>query len=305
MASIQTGAKILMKTEDFDILKYLDSRSIPYSYSGNNVSSGWIGINCQFCLDHSNHLGINLRSKAFSCFKCAEKGNAVKLVCAIDGCSVPTALSTMKEFGDGTFVPREKHYQSKVKFPMGTTKMFSGAAISFLESRRYDAEAVITKYDLYLTGPLSDYKHRIIIPVFVNNRIVSFTGRDITGQSGSKYRNSSEQYSIRDVKQCLYNMDHVYRNRAVVVEGIFDAWRIGDGAVATFGTKYTREQLRLLKGLKQVFVLYDSDAYSIAEKLAYDLTAFVPQVEILKLSEGDPDNLTDDDVRALRKDLNL
>lgn len=294
-----------MRTEDFDVCRFLNDRSITFFYSGNNTSSGWISTNCIFCMDQSNHLGINLSSKAFSCFKCAEKGNAVKLVCTIDGCDVKTAFQIMSEYTDGAFVPREKHYQSKVKFPVGTSKTFSGAALSFLESRRYDAQTVIEKYDLYSTGPLGDYKHRILIPVFVKNRIVSFTGRDITGSSPVKYKNSSEQFSIKDVKQCLYNMDSVYRDRAVIVEGPIDAWRIGDGAVATFGTKYTREQLRLLKGLKQVFVMYDSDAYAIAEKLAYDLTAFVPQVEVLKLSEGDPDNLTDDDVRALRKDLNL
>lgn len=294
-----------MKSENFDICKFLDDRNIRYFHSGNNTSTGWISTNCIFCIDQSNHLGINLSSKAFSCFKCAEKGNAVKLVCTIDGCDVKTAFQIISEYGDGTFVPREKHYQSKVKFPMGTVKILSDPALAFLESRRYDTQIVIDKYDLYSTGPSGDYKHRIIIPVFVKNRIVSFTGRDITGQSSIKYKNSSEQYSIRDVKQCLYNMDNVYRDKAVIVEGIFDAWRIGDGAVATFGTKYTREQLRLLKGLKQVFVMYDEDASEISEKLAYDLAAFVPQIEVLKLSEGDPDDLEESDVRALRRDLNL
>jgi DNA primase len=294
-----------MKTEDFDILRFLQDRNIAYSYSGNNVSSGWIGINCVFCIDQSDHLGINLKSKAFSCFKCAEKGNAVKLIQEIDGVDTKTAFSIMNEYTEGYFVPREKHYQSKVKFPTGTTKNYSGQHLSFLENRRYEAQTVIKRYDLYFTGPLGDYKHRIIIPVFLKNRIVSFVGRDITGKSAIKYKNSSELYSIKDVKQCLYNMDSVIRDKAVIVEGIFDAWRIGDGAVATFGTKYTKEQLRLLKGLKQVFVMYDEDASAISEKLAYDLTAFVSQVEVLKLSEGDPDNLTAEDVVSLRKDLNL
>jgi hypothetical protein len=60
-----------------------------------------------------------------------------------------------------------------------------------------------------------------------------------------------------------------------------------------------------LKGLKRVFILYDADAIPTAHKLAYDLTTIVPQIEVLELSEGDPDNLTEKDVRALRKDLNL
>jgi DNA primase len=91
----------------------------------------------------------------------------------------------------------------------------------------------------------------------------------------------------------------------VIVEGIFDAWRIGSGAVATFGTRYTHEQLLLLRGMKRAFILYDADAIPIAHKLAHDLSSIVTQIEVLELSEGDPDNLKEDDVRALRKDLNL
>jgi DNA primase len=294
-----------MKTEDFDILQFLQDRNVSYSYSGNNVSSGWIGINCVFCIDQSNHLGINLRSKAFSCFKCAEKGSAVKLVQEIDGVDFRIAKSIMEGYTDGAFIPREKHYQSKVIFPSGTTKNFTDKHLNFIERRRFAPRDVIEQYDLYATGPVGDYKHRILIPVLHKGRIVSFVGRDITNQSEIPYKNSSEQFSIKDPKQCLYNIDSVVQSKAVIVEGIFDAWRIGDGAVATFGTKYTREQLRLLKGLKQVFVMFDSDAVSVAHKLAYDLSAIIPQVEVLELLEGDPDNLTEDDVRALRRDLGL
>jgi DNA primase len=284
-----------MEFNDFDIISYLQSRNIPFSYSGKNVSSDWIGINCIFCIDKSNHLGINLHSKAFSCFRCAEKGNAVKLVQEIDGVSFPKACEIIKEFGNGVYVSKEKTYQSKVKFPIGTTKKFTESHLSFLRSRRYDPDTVIKKYDLYATGPIGDFK----------NRIVSFVGRDITGRADKPYINSSDQFSIKDVKSCLYNFDSVIQNKVVIVEGVFDAWRIGDGAVATFGTKYTREQLLLLKGIKQAFILYDNDAISVAHKLAYDLSSIVPKIEVLELSEGDPDDLSEQDIRCLRKDIGL
>ena len=294
-----------MKSEDFDIISYLNSRNIPFSTSGDNVSSGWIGTNCLFCLDHANHLGINLRTKGFSCFKCAETGSAIKLIQTIDGVTVAQAFKIMEQFGGGTYVPKEKHYQSKVVLPVGASKNFYDQHIAFLHKRRY-TEEVIKQYDLYATGPVGgQYKHRIIIPVFMNKRMMSFVARDVTGQSANPYWNSSPEYSIKDVKQLLYNMDRVLRTTVVIVEGVFDAWRIGDGAVATFGTQYTHQQLLLLRGMKRAFILYDSDAISKAHSLAFDLSSIVPKVEVLELSEGDPDNLSDDDVRALRKDLNL
>ncbi len=298
-----------MKTNDFDVIRYLQDRNISITYAGKNVSRGWIGINCIFCIDPSNHLGINLHAKTFSCFKCGEKGNVIKLIESMDGVPKSEAFAIIRQYQtsglSGSVLPSSKNYQSKVKLPISATKSFSERHLQYLESRRCDPQRVIQTYDLYATGPTGNYKHRIIIPVTFNRRMVAFVGRDITGKAEIAYKNSSEENSIRDVKHCLYNMDSVLLDKAVVVEGIFDAWRIGDGAVATFGTKYTKEQVRLLKGLKQVFIMFDADAIPLAHKLAYDLSGLVKEVEVLELSEGDPDDLTDDDVRALRKDLRL
>jgi DNA primase len=293
-----------MNVESFDILAYLQSRNIPYKTSGKNVSQGWVGVNCIYCIDGSNHLGINLQSKTFSCFKCSETGNAVKLVCSIDGVSVHSALDIISEYSGGTYIPKEKKFQTKTTLPIGASKKFPKSHLDFLIKRRY-TEEVIKTYDLYATGPVGIYNHRIIIPVFVNHRMVAFVGRDVTGNSDKPYWNSSDKYGTKDVKQTLYNMDNVIGNTVIIVEGILDAWRIGDGAVCTFGTKHTREQLRLLKGMHRVFVMYDADAVPIAHKLAYDLSSFCKDVVVLELSEGDPDEMKDDDVRALRKEIGI
>jgi hypothetical protein len=76
-----------MNIENLNLIEYLDDKNISYSTSGKNVSSGWIGISCPFCGDSSNHLGINLESKVFSCWKCGEKGNFIKLAMELEGLS--------------------------------------------------------------------------------------------------------------------------------------------------------------------------------------------------------------------------
>jgi DNA primase len=88
------------------------------------------------------------------------------------------------------------------------------------------------------------------------------------------------------------------------VEGVFDAWRIGDGAIATFGTQFTDEQLLMISKFKQVFVMYDQDAIDDAHRLANILMLFVP-VKVLELDSGDPDDLEDYQVREIRRDLRL
>jgi len=291
----------MVNIQNFDIVSYLQSRGIFYKTSGKNVSSGWVGINCIHCIDPSTHLGINLSSKIYSCFKCGAKGNVLKLIQEIEGVHYKEALKILGEF-EGVFVPEKvKQYQSKAKLPAEATKEFLSSHLNFLISRKYDPAEVIEKYDLWATGPEGDYRLRIIVPIFMNQRLVSFVGRDITGKQKVAYKNASENYSIKDPKKCLYNADSVLQNKAIVVEGVFDAWRIGAGAVATFGKQYTHEQVLLLKGLKRVFVLYDADAMDSSEKLSYDLSSVVSDVVVLTLDVGDPDDMTEDDIKHLRK----
>ena len=51
--------------------------------------------------------------------------------------------------------------------------------------------------------------------------------------------------SVVNYKDILYNMDRVQGEKVVVVEGITDVWRMGDGFVASFGTTLTSAQINL------------------------------------------------------------
>ena len=91
-----------------------------------------------------------------------------------------------------------------------------------------------------------------------------------------------------------------------MVEGIADAWRLGPGAVATFGIKYTPQQITALKSFKRVSLLYDTDdeAMKQANKLAYALAPFCT-VEILGLFEGDPADLPQSEADKLMRSLGI
>ena len=48
--------------------------------------------------------------------------------------------------------------------------------------------------------------------------------------------------------QCLYNIDNVKKGRVVIVEGVTDVWRIGNGAIALGTNKINDFQiLQLIK----------------------------------------------------------
>ena len=179
----------------------------------------------------------------------------------------------------------------------------------YLISRGFDPFELIKLYGLRGTGPLGDYKHRIIIPIIYQGQTVSYQGRDITGRANLPYKACPISEEIFHHKHLVYNFDSATKN-AIVVEGILDAWRIGAGAVATFGTGYTTKQAQLLRKFERVFILYDLEdtAQEQADQLSYELSAMGTKSFIISdlLKEGeDPDMLSPDDVKALRRETGL
>lgn len=295
----------------FDVIAFLDDRGVDYQMAGaKNISSGWIGLSCPFCQDHSTHLGVNLDSKMYSCFRCGAKGAVVKLIQALDNCSYHRAVDTVLKFTSSDFsylIRKERIRAEKTIFPAGTTDNFLGIHQKFISKRRYDLEALQHKYDIYAVGPtLDDWKFRIVIPVYLNNELMTYVGRDTTGKLEVPYKNAPTEKSIRPAKDCLYNLDSV-KDTAIVVEGILDCWRIGNCAVATFGTQYSHEQLHLLaqKKLKRAIILFDADAIDKAHVLAHAVSSVVREVQVIELATGDPDNFTADEAWELKRELGL
>lgn len=303
-----------MKHEDvdielFDVVEYLEDRGVDYTTAGTkNVSAGWIGITCPFCGDRSNHLGISLETNLISCFKCAKKGSVLHLIQEIDRCSYNRALDVLNKFVLRDFahlVKKERKSADVTLLPSGTSDNFLPIHERFIKSRRYDREFLQRRYDIMAIGPTcDDWKFRIVIPVYLNHELVTFVARDCTGKAEVKYKNAPIEKSKLQAKHCLYGIDQV-KDTVILVEGILDAWRIGSGAVATFGTQVTDEQIHLLaqKQIKRAIVLFDQDASSKGESLAYSISSVVQHVDCIALTEGDPDDLSEDEVWTLKKEI--
>ncbi|MBU2395670.1 MAG: toprim domain-containing protein [Gammaproteobacteria bacterium] len=294
---------------------YFESAGIECHTAGEkNVSRGWVGIQCPFCNDHSWHLGVHLESGAFHCHRCKEKGSFAYLIKILEQCEWPQAYQKAKKFhgstpsmNEGSFVPPGALFVNlDACFCVNPWPILHK---KYLEGRNFDPDFLIRKYHLKATGNSGEYKFRIIIPVHINKRLVTFTSRDVTGLSRARYKAASREKSILPVSSCLYNVDSV-KDKALIVEGPTDVWRIGDGCVATFGTSYTQDQVSMLvrTGARRFFVMFDPEetAQQQARKLAYDLASVKSQVEILELPGGnDPGSLDYDSVLSLRREIGL
>lgn len=300
-----------LKLDYVDIKAVLESLGIPYSSSGKNVSRGWIGTQCPFpgCGDRTNHLGINLSQPVVSCWNCGKSGNYLTYLSAKLG-SFPKAISIIEKY-----IPRElkQKYRTfseksgieKVYLPKNATKEPSPYHIKYLKDRNFDPKELDLMCDFYYCGPLGPWANRIIVPIYQFNQLVTFTSIDISIDSKLRYKHLEKEKSIVHCKNLLYGEEQVVDNTVMVVEGFFDRARIGMGAVCTFGTKLTQEQMKRLSKYRKVIVVFDGDdAGNInGKQISQDLAIFT-EVELITLpDETDPDKLSDDDVNELKQML--
>lgn len=105
---------------------------------------------------------------------------------------------------------------------------------------------------------------RIIIPIFdVDNNIVTYQGRDYTGELEPKYLFPKNF----NVKTTLFNINHIKPNSLYVIlsEGVFDClgWeKAGVNVVGSFGKSISIDQILLLHklGIKDLYIAWDLDA---------------------------------------------
>ncbi|MFZ5974422.1 MAG: DNA primase, partial [Bacillota bacterium] len=146
------------------------------------------------------------------------------------------------------------------------------------------------------------FRDRVMFPIMdAFGNVVGFGGR-LMQNGNPKYLNSPET-EVFNKRRNLYGIVNLKRlkaaDSAVVVEGYMDVIALSakgiEGAVASLGTAFTREQARLLKRYaKSAAIAYDGDAAGQnAVQKALDVFAMegLP-VRVVRMPEGmDPDDL--------------
>lgn len=290
----------------FDIQQFLEDYNIPYWIEGKNTGMGWINIQCPFCNDHSNHGGFNIQKEYYNCWKCQfHKINEV--ICKLLNVSFSKANQIIKQYE--TIIHIKKQYRKKqifnkeLKYPKGTKKL-KDMHKNYLEKRNFDPELLEKTWQLKGTNHIGDYRFRIIAPIIINKKPVSYIGRDITDKSSLRYKTCTIQNEVIHHKNILYGLDFVQNRKTIIVEGITDVWKIGKGAVALFGTNYTKKQvLKIIHNIDTAFIMLDNDAEKQANKLSFDLAGLIKHIEIIHISMKDPASMKQEDANYLKKTL--
>ncbi|MCP4648749.1 MAG: hypothetical protein GY853_01535 [PVC group bacterium] len=262
-------------------------------YSGPN-SRGYYEVQCPFpnCGSSSGKKigAIHPEKFGFFCFKCHYHPLNEAMLHLVGENWLDVHLNYKLELNVRDHLlkqhkPREAARTSLI-LPKGQEEPLNKKAFQYLYGRGFDPNRLIEKYKVYSTGHLGDYKFRIIIPIYFKNKLVSFQGRGYTDQTDLRYKSCSKKDEVVHYKNIVYGIDSVPGDHCIVVEGIFDKWRLGDHSVCTFGISYTDRQVLLLANrFKKVTILFDTEKQAKAQafRLGSELSGLGVGVNIISL----------------------
>lgn len=292
----------------WDAQQFVTDYHIQHWTAGNNVSPGWVNIRCPMCSDQSNHGGFNPSGGYYHCWKCG--GHAIPAVIrALLGGTWDDAR-TIADSYDGYLADhcaqlRKKPQGKRIELPGGPLESMHRR---YLRGRGFKPSELARKYGIQGTGVAGDWKYRIIIPIYYRGQLVAYQGRDITGKARLRYKTLDVESCVVDPKHILYNLDNCQGATIGVVEGVFDAWKMGDGIAATLGTAMTKSQIRILSGYSRVLFIFDPEpeAQARAQRSAEALAALGIDVEVVNTElDHDPGDMTPDEVQGLRRELGI
>lgn len=286
------------------LIEFLERFNVSHQTEGHeHVRSGWVGLDCPDCSPDSNRfrLGINLENLYATCWTCGYKSLS-KILTGATGQPYPVIREFLKSWSPLRPVPRHDRPQGPVRLPEGLADL-GRAHKTYLKGRGIRASQVARIWGVRGIGIHHRLSWRLFIPIHLGGRIVSWTTRSIGSIGGGlRYisaKPTEEEFPLRDL---LYGEDHV-RHAAIVVEGPIDAWRIGPGAVATFGLGVSSAQVRRIASFPMRVICFDSEpaAQARAERLCRELAGLPGRTERVELETGaDPAEASDVEIRELR-----
>lgn len=253
------------------------------------VDSEEIKTNCPECADDGGHFYVNTEKQVGFCHRCSFAPGRNKLHKSLFG--------EMPSLED---MPRPKHKQPEkpksdlieINLPPLWQRITEDHP--YMIKRRID-DATIKAYNLGYcdTGP---YAKCLIIPTYMDGILVNWIARDMLDKRKPKYLYPG------DVKQahCLFNYDRAKSHSSIaIVEGAFDAMRVGFNAVALGRKRVSRMQTEFLleTKAKSFFIMLDGDALMDAVGLCEQLGIHRPTYLCQIVPERDPDDLSAEEIR--------
>lgn len=305
----------------FDVRGYVDTK-IGVKHVSHGQSGDEAVCDCPFC-GKSKKLYVNVNTGLFFCYSCKERGTAPKLVAELDGVSVAQARKQIvqasirteaRTTGDARESLNDRfladHAQQSacartpVALPSEFTPVWDGKKVrmpKYLLDRGISVKtAVKFRIGFCNSGRCAN---RIVLPVTVDDVVVTYTARTIERDVLPKYLHPDGTHD----SQSVYGYDQsIFAETLYVVEGPFDALMMvqrGHKAVALLGSHVNDAKAALIRAMvpERVVVLLDGDppGRAATPTVAGKLLESGLDVLIARMPDGtDPGSIAVDELSA-------
>jgi len=283
-----------------NITKLFNDFSIQFVTEGHkHARRGWVQTECPFCTGNPGyHLGYNLAGGYFNCWRCGWKP-FLKTLARLLNTSINEARFIARQYALKGKALRQVYYEQApekregrewAKLPPNVCSLLP-SHVKYLESRGLDVEELKELWKIRSVGPVGPFKHRVLIPLFWDNRLVSYQARDVTGKQSIRYKACPKEWEAIHHKHLVYGLWEALRHgmrKVIITEGPIDVWKLGIGGVCTFGISFTQQQAMLLaRNLDKAFIAFDNEkqAWRSAKKLAAELGFYGVECEVIRIPE--------------------
>jgi DNA primase len=251
---------------------------------------------CIFCGEQKYKLYIHKRKRVFICFKCGTAGR-------LNG-QTHTTLDDYQEKVSNYQTPEVELQEESLTLPSELIKKVGyedGLPYRYLRKRQV-TDLEIEKYQIgYCSN--GHYMERLIIPIFEHGVPVYFVARTYTSKE-PKYLNVG-----RGRNKVLFKTFEGRVRSATIVEGVFDAMRVGKvfPAIALLGKVLGDEQAKKISmATDRALVMLDQDANPETFKVACQLSHYLPTQAVF-IDKKDPGGMEPSEITQLlrRKHENL
>jgi hypothetical protein len=260
---------------------------------------GWIQICCPWCDRNGRkfHLGCHLALKYWNCWRCG--GHSMVSVLMKLGLDFSRAQEQARTLDTSRAQKRERQRVS-LKVPAGIDVM-QDAHRQYLLSREFDPAEIERIWHVKGIGIHPRLGWRLFIPIEEESEVVSWTTRAISNDVNQRYISASAEEEAINHKEVLYGSDYCH-STIIVCEGPTDVWKIGPGAVATFGLAFSEIQISKMLKFPYRIICFDNEhnAQTRAHELAACLSAFPGQTMNIQLDAADPGSASAEEIAELR-----
>lgn len=243
---------------------------------------------CDADQNRSKKLYINVDKGVFNCFRCNYHGPIAKLnhdypelVSGLEDSAILSQHLKIKQFNPFQLSELSKN----ILAPLGAVhQIVSGDMYyEYLQSRGW------SEYMIGIYGPLysekPSYEPYVILPVYDNDEMLYFVGRDVTEEAPVKYKNSPVP-KTDVIFDNLLSESVLYPEDLFICEGIFDSAKL-PSSIALLGKSLNKCQenamFSRLAGKKSVYICLDDDAKLDVSTLYNKLTMWHPEISYYQL----------------------